>query len=178
MAMDLLGFLARGLGGDFASRMSGLTGPSWRRWWPWLLLALAAIGLLAILGGCTRTGTTDASKASAAAPAAAPRPAPGKLKLYFDEGSAAPSGDAARQLGGFIVYAKANPGARVSVSGYNEPSGDASANEELARNRALAIRNVLVGQGVSEDAVDMNKPLATTGVSQGRESWRVEVSIE
>ena len=145
-----------------------------RNWTPWILVALAVLGLLFLL---TRCGKEPAvTSGPVAAPAGAT--APGRVKVYFDAGSAAPAPQASSQLDAIVAYAKAHAGARVSVSGYNDPSGDAAANEELARNRALAIRNVLVGRGVSEDKVDMNKPLAATGVTEEREARRVEVSLQ
>ena len=138
----------------------------------WIIGALPAIGLLFLLTSCGKEPAVTVPVAAPAGPAA-----PGQVKLYFDVGSAAPAPEASAQLDAIVTYARANPGARVSVSGYNDPSGDAAANEELAKNRALAIRNVLVGRGVSEYSVDMDKPIVATGVTEGREVRRVEVSV-
>jgi cytochrome c oxidase subunit II len=122
--------------------------------------AALALGLLFLLAGCARETTAVPAVASVAA-------VPAPVNLYFDTDSAAPGADASGRLDGIVAYAKAHPAARVSVSGYNDPMG---------ANRALAIRNVLVGRGVSEDNVDRDKSIATTGAAGERES-RVEVSV-
>jgi hypothetical protein len=142
------------------------------RWVHWIVAALVALGLLFMV---TRCGRETPVPPVPGAPAVAT--APGTVKLYFDVGSAAPAADTAAQLSAIVAYARVNPGARVSVSGYNDPSGDAAANQELAKNRALAVRNVLVGAGVSEAQVDMDRPIVATGVAGDREARRVEVSV-
>jgi outer membrane protein OmpA-like peptidoglycan-associated protein len=141
------------------------------RWLPWIVAGLLALGLLFLL---TRCGKEPSALAPVAG--AVPATAPGQVKLTFNVGSAAPGADAAAQLGAIIAWAKARPGARVAVSGYNDPGGEAAASEELAKNRALAVRNVLIGQGVDEEHVDMSTPIKSTGGPEERES-RVEVSV-
>ncbi len=134
--------------------------------------ALVAAGLLFLLAGCG----ADTPDSTAQAPAPSASRAPGRVKLYFDVGSAAPAPGAAAQLDAIVAYAKSHPGARVSVSGYYDPNGDVSASEELAKNRALAVRNVLVGRGVPETSVDRDRPVV--GANGEREARRVEVSVE
>lgn len=133
--------------------------------------ALVSAVLSLLLASCGRQPAGTAPVTAAASTAM-----PGRVKLYFDVGSAAPDPGASTQLDAIVAYAKAHPGARVSVSGYNDPNGDAEANEELAKNRALAVRNVLVGRGVPETSVDRDRPVV--GANGEREARRVEVSIE
>jgi outer membrane protein OmpA-like peptidoglycan-associated protein len=102
---------------------------------------------------------------------------PANVELYFDTGSTAPEATTGIQLTEIADYAKANPSARVSVSGYHSPSGDAATNEEVARSRATAVRDVLLGLGVAESSIVLDKPLVTTGGGEERESRRVEVSV-
>jgi outer membrane protein OmpA-like peptidoglycan-associated protein len=133
-----------------------------------LLSTLVAIGLTFLLTDC---GKEPAATAIAVAPATG---APGPVRMYFDVESAAPAADASAQLNGVVAYAKAHRESRVTVAGYSDPSAAAPANEEMARNRALAIRNVLVGNGVDEIQVDFDQ--IATGRNGEREA-RVEVSI-
>ena len=67
---------------------------------------------------------------------------------------------------------------RLTVAGYHDRSGDAAANEELAKQRARAVRDLLVGAGVPEERIVMRKPLVTTGGANDREARRVEVATE
>jgi outer membrane protein OmpA-like peptidoglycan-associated protein len=131
-----------------------------------LLPMLLAMGLPLLLTHCSKEPA-----AAVATVASATTVAPGQVRLYFDEDSAAPASDASVQLNDIVAYAKAHQGSRVIVSGYSDPRAAAPANEEMARNRALAIRNVLVGRGVDEMQVDQ-----TIGGS-GERGARVEVTV-
>ena len=83
--------------------------------------------------------------------------------LYFDVGSADLPADSTGGLEPVVAYLKANPSTTAVVSGYHDPSGDAAANEELAKNRALAVQNALEGAGVEAARIDLEKPVVTTG---------------
>lgn len=136
------------------------------RWLPWVIGLLVLLLLLMFFPRCGR----DVN----APPAAA---VPASVELYFDVGSTAPDAGAATQLAPIAEYAKANPSSRVSVSGYHDPSGDAATNEDVARNRAKAVRDLLMGLGVAESSIVLDKPLVSTGGGEERESRRVEVSV-
>lgn len=148
--------------------------PGFLRWLPWIIGALLLLWLLSRCVGTRDVTPVQTTPAPVAAPAAA---VPGLATLYFDSGSAAPAADAASTLEAVAEYARANPTARLAVSGYHDPSGDAAVNEELARNRAEATRTVLVGLGVPEAQIDLQRPLVTTGGTEERASRRVEVAV-
>ncbi len=76
-------------------------------------------------------------------------------------------------------YLDANPGARVSVSGFVDATGDPVANEELARSRAQKVAAVLAAAGIAEDRIDMDKPadIVADGASYANDR-KVEVSIK
>jgi outer membrane protein OmpA-like peptidoglycan-associated protein len=50
-------------------------------------------------------------------------------------------------------------------------------NAELAKQRALAVRNALMGAGVAESSMELKKPEETTGSGNDAEARRVEVLI-
>ena len=81
-------------------------------------------------------------------PIAAPSWALRAPTLYFDVGSADLPADSTGGLEPIIAYLKANPSTTAVVSGYHDPSGDAAVNEELAKNRALAVQIALEGAGI------------------------------
>ncbi|HFC6393762.1 OmpA family protein [Neisseria bacilliformis] len=127
------------------------------------------------------------------APAAAPENAPapqqpaaaqdeakivaqgGVVKFYFATGkSDVPSG-AQEALKDVLVAALG--GKKVVVSGYHDNTGNATFNEELSKQRALAVRAVLQGFGVPDKQIELRKP-ENTEAGSGEEARRVEVFAE
>ncbi len=123
----------------------------------------------------------------AAAPAAAPAVAAaasddasvvvenGVVKFYFASGKADLAAGALVALGDAIAAAKA--GKRLVLSGFHDATGDPAFNAELAKQRALAVRDALVGAGVAETSLELKKPEQTTGTGNDAEARRVEVMI-
>lgn len=190
LASRLPEYVTRSLGwGTPASFASGLAQPvaaveperrSGNRWLPWVLAAIAAAILLSMLSRCQRKEVVPAASTPAvgtpAAPAAAA--APEAVKIYFDVASAVLPADAPAAIRPIAAFAAANPGARVAVSGFHSADGDPAVNDELAKNRAIAVRDALVGAGVSEAIVVLDEPMISTGSgADDPEGRRVEVSI-
>jgi len=123
----------------------------------------------------------------AAAPAAAPAMAAassddasvvvenGVVKFYFASGKADLASGAMVALGDAIAAAKA--GKQLVLSGFHDATGDPAFNAELAKRRALAVRDALVGAGVAESSLELKKPEQTTGTGNDAEARRVEVMI-
>ncbi|MGL5001455.1 MAG: sodium-translocating pyrophosphatase, partial [Casimicrobium sp.] len=80
-----------------------------------------------------------------AAPAAAPATKPAAAKLYFASGKIDTPPDAAKMLEPVIAYLKANKDAKAAISGFHDSTGNQATNEELAKNRAKAVRELLKG---------------------------------
>ena len=128
------------------------------------------------------TPTTQMA-ASAAAPALAAASSDdasvvvenGVVKFYFASGKADLAPGALVALGDAISAAKA--GKRLVLSGFHDATGDPAFNAELAKQRALAVRDALVGAGVAESSMELNKPEQTTGTGNDAEARRVEVMI-
>jgi outer membrane protein OmpA-like peptidoglycan-associated protein len=117
---------------------------------------------------------TDCGPAPAAAPVA-PIPA---ANLYFDVDKSDLPTDTAEKLVPIVAYLNANPTAMAVISGYHDPTGNREHNLELAKNRALAVRDFLVKSGVAEGRFDMAKPIETTGSGDLQEARRVEVGVK
>jgi outer membrane protein OmpA-like peptidoglycan-associated protein len=180
----------------------------WPRWLTWLLIALAVIALFFLLRGCIaerQTATTDAasgeatlsteanlagagSDASAGTGAAVPAGAgvvsgvkdnKPMLTVYFESGQSAVSNDMATAAGTLKAYLDANPGSKLAVSGYNDPSGNAALNAELSKKRAQGVAAALAAAGIPESAVELVKPADTTSASVTPEqARRVEVTVK
>ena len=128
---------------------------------------------------------------SAPAPAPALAPAPGSeasaasvasasgrvVKIYFGSEKASLPQSGARSLAGVAKYLKANPGAKASVSGFHDPSGNLANNQKLAQRRAHAVALALLKLGVNKDRIVLQKPAQTTGTGKPQEARRVEVSV-
>jgi photosynthetic reaction center cytochrome c subunit len=101
------------------------------------------------------------------------------LILYFAVDSAQLHGAAPDALTLVAEKLKANPKARASISGYHSASGERSHNQELAKQRAVAIAAVLEGAGIGADRVLLVKPLVVQGNVAGEDpaARRVEVVI-
>jgi len=97
--------------------------------------------------------------------------------VLFEVGRAELPADIMRLLGPSLRAAQANPGSRLVLSGYHDASGDAAANAELAKQRALAVREALVAAGIPEQRIELAKPVATLGGSDATLARRVEVTL-
>lgn len=119
---------------------------------------------------------TTAPAASAAADSASFKVEGGVVKFYFATGKAdlasganAALADVAKGVAG---------GKKAVVSGYTDSTGDAAKNEELAKQRAMAVRDALKAAGVAEDKIDLKKPEVLTGSGTNADARRVEVALQ
>ncbi|MBX3610350.1 MAG: OmpA family protein [Hydrogenophaga sp.] len=161
------------------------------------VVAVVLIALIVlIIGGVLGLGVFSArggkapkadGKPAMAAPAATTAPAPasasdasvvvdnGVVKFYFATGKADLAAGALGALAEAIEAAKG--GARLVISGFHDATGDPAFNAELAKQRAFAVRDALVGAGVAETSLELKKPEVTTGSGADAEARRVEVVI-
>ncbi len=125
------------------------------------------------------TTTPPPAVAATSAPAAAAAPAIVMIdvvKLYFVTGKADLPADAASKLAPLTDKVKGGTG-KVKVSGYHDATGDLAQNQELAKQRAIVVRDYLKSVGIAEDRIELAKPALTTGSGDEAEARRVEVSV-
>lgn len=113
-----------------------------------------------------------------AAPATAAGGTAPKAVIYFSSGKADISAEASEKVGEVIAYLKAHPERKAVISGYHDPRGNKAANEELAKNRAKSVRELLRAAGIEEARIEMRQPVETTGDGSLAEARRVELSVE
>jgi outer membrane protein OmpA-like peptidoglycan-associated protein len=102
-----------------------------------------------------------------------------KLSVYFDTAKADVAPDFATVAAPIKAYVDANPGARLAVSGYNDPRGDPAFNAELSKNRAQNVKAALVALGVPEGVIDLEKPAETTDATTTFENARrVDIMVK
>lgn len=136
-----------------------------------LVIALAILISVFTMGIAAGTAISQ-SGTKAAAQKSAPL-----TRLYFDLGKADLPPDAAAALAPYVIAAR-DKHRTIVVSGYHDASGDAAANEELAKQRAFAVRDLLAGAGVPAERIDLRKPTLTTGDGDAREARRVEIALQ
>lgn len=142
-----------------------------------LVIALAIVVALATIGIAAGTVIGNVGKKPAAAASAQRVSATdeNRARLYFELGSSELPVDALTRVAPLL---KAAPdGSRFTVSGFHDASGDAAANAELAKQRALAVRDLLTNAGVAPERIELHKPALTTGGADPREARRVEVTL-
>jgi K(+)-stimulated pyrophosphate-energized sodium pump len=116
----------------------------------------------------------------AAVAAAAPAPAVVALPatvIYFAKDKFDMPIGADQKLVDVVAFLNANANAKAVLSGFHDPSGNLSHNEELAHNRARSVRTALETAGIVKDRVVMQKPAVTAGGGAPEEARRVEVSV-
>lgn len=101
------------------------------------------------------------------------------LKVYFDTGKTEVAKEFGDKTKDIMAYLKDNAGAKVIVSGYNDPTGNAAANAKLSKNRAKGVAAALKAAGAADDRVVLEKPADTTSGAKlsNAEARRVEVTI-
>ena len=99
----------------------------------------------------------------------------GVVKFYFATGRSDLAPGAAQALQQAVAAAKG--GAHLRVSGYHDATGSAAKNAELAKQRALAVRQALLDQGVPEGNIELVKPAELVGATDPSEARRVDVIV-
>jgi len=69
------------------------------------------------------------------------------------------------------------PGKYVVEIGYADKTGNAAANVELAKKRAIAVRDELVKLGVEPRRVQLAPPVSVTGAGSDDQARRVDISV-
>ena len=178
-------------------------------WLKWLLLAaLLAALLFFLLKSCSgqqatpvvepeaatvdagTTATTEPEPAAATAETAVAAPAGagvtagernGKpmLTVYFDTGKSDVTADLAAASAKVKAFVAANAGAKLGVSGFNDPTGNAAANAELSKKRAQAVGKALEATGIPAASIEMVKPAESTDTKvDNTAARRVEVVVQ
>jgi len=100
--------------------------------------------------------------------------------LYFGVGSFALAGDQAKGLEQLVSTMSQQPTATVMVSGYHSATGELASNQELAKQRAFAVRDALVAAGIPAARVKLDKPQQTEASLGGEDpaARRVEVKLQ
>ena len=97
--------------------------------------------------------------------------------IHFESASAALPADAQQALTTVVEALKAVEGRRVLLAGYHDPTGNIDFNRDLAKRRALGVRDALIAQGIPAQRIILRKPEQTTGSGNNAEARRVEILL-
>ncbi|MES2229014.1 MAG: sodium-translocating pyrophosphatase [Pseudomonadota bacterium] len=144
------------------------------------IVALLIVPLLpagaVVTGAAAPAVPTAASAAAPAADVASFKVENGVVKFYFASGKAELATGAEGALADVAKGVAA--GKKAVVSGYTDSTGDAAKNEELAKQRAMAVGAALKTAGVPDDKVELKKPETLTGSGGNAQARRVEVALQ
>lgn len=135
--------------------------------------AAAPVALAAPVSKPLPTGTATAQAASDAASVSVEQ---GVVKFYFASGKADLAPGAGQALADVVKGAQS--GRKVVVSGYHDASGNPAQNAELAKRRALAVRQALLAAGTAESRIELKKPEPVATSGSDAEARRVEIGLQ
>ena len=100
--------------------------------------------------------------------------------VFFAVGSSVLTDEAAKQLDAVLQGLSSNESAKATISGFHSASGDLSKNQELAKQRAMAVRDLLKARGIAADRVLLEKPQSAEANLAGEDpqARRVDVAIK
>ncbi len=137
-----------------------------------LLVAATALALW----GC-QTPPQTANQASAGAPAALPE---GKARyvVFFTPWSSRLQAGAHAVIG-YAAHKIVNDGhVRVTVTGYTDPNGKDEDNKKLSAERARAVADGLVSNGVDRNLIDMKSFGSVGYVADSVEGRRAVITVD
>ena len=97
--------------------------------------------------------------------------------IHFESASATLPADAQKAIATVVEALKAAEGRRVLLAGYHDPTGNIDFNRDLAKRRALGVRDALIAQGIPAQRIILRKPEQTTGSGNNAEARRVEILL-
>ena len=100
------------------------------------------------------------------------------VKFYFESGKAELPAGAEGELAKVVAKLAEDPSRLVLLSGYHDETGGAAVNAEVAKARAVAVKDALIAAGLAADKVKMRKPAVTLGGTDPAEARRVEVRVQ
>jgi len=98
------------------------------------------------------------------------------LVVHFAKGKSVLDDEALRLLKGFAPPMKggSNP---IDVTGYVDRNGNYAANADLAKRRAIAVRDALLAEGLPSERVRLQTPRDIVGSGSDDEARRVEIAV-
>lgn len=155
-----------------------------RGWLPWAVAAsVAALAVLLMMNRGNERGVNQTAGTTQGV--VSPEPAaPDRIRLasseptkvYFKSGEAAIDSVDREKIASIAQSAKGQD-RNLAVTGYTDATGDMNHNLELAKDRADAVKDALVAEGVAESKIVMDPPATVTGSGTEDEARRVDIAV-
>lgn len=150
----------------------------------WLITEGLNNGDKVVVDGGVRLSQGAPVKAAAFVPRTPPPAAPAKAvaapaaaaHIFFPSGSATLDTGAQRAVR-IASAAYVGIGTQINITGYADKTGNYAANVELAKKRAQAVRDELVGLGVEARRIVLVPPATVTGTGTDDQARRVDISV-
>jgi outer membrane protein OmpA-like peptidoglycan-associated protein len=103
--------------------------------------------------------------------------------IFFDFNSAVLKAASLTELNKLLEMLRENTGLRIRISGHTDNVGDAAYNKKLSTDRALAVRDFLISNGIDAGRIEYEgfgdtKPVASNASEAGRKkNRRTEVTV-
>ena len=150
-------------------------------WLPWMLLGLAALTGLLLWRALSLPTVPPTPVAQVPAPVKAMVAECGfPAKVYFEVDQSVVGPEDLKVIREAAACIK-EKGLKVDITGYTDKTGDVEHNLELAKNRAKAVQDALVVEGVAMETITLKPPMfytivGTTGTGSPAEARRVEIN--
>lgn len=151
---------------------------------PWLPWAVAAgVAVLGVMFFVNRTSEYQDAPGGAVQIAEVPQDATplrvaeaDTTKVYFELGDASIDQEDRQRIADMAQSARSSDRS-VAITGYTDRTGNELQNAELAKNRAMAVREALVDEGVQEERIVMDPPRNVTGEGTDDDARRVDIDM-
>lgn len=121
--------------------------------------------------------SSSGSPASASGAASPLQVVPAAVSVFFEEGVTTVESADGEKLAPLARHAR-EAGVSLRVSGFHSKTGSVQRNAEIAKERAVAVRALLIELGVAADRVILDKPRETLSEEDNRRARRVDVGID
>ena len=104
-------------------------------------------------------------------------------RINFATGSASLTNESTEQVKNIAEILRAFPNVHFKVGGYTDNTGDAKLNQKLSQDRANAVMNAIVAQGIDKKRLEAEgygdlHPVATNDTEEGRaENRRIAIRV-
>lgn len=146
----------------------------------WFISEGLQVGDQLVVDGAQRLSQGATPKVTAfvpkpGAPPLSAAPPPARITVQFATGQAALSPQSLEILNRASLGMK-GPTGLIDITGFTDRSGSRSANVDLAKRRAIAVRDALLAAGVAPERLRLKPPLEITGSGSDADARRVEIT--
>lgn len=150
-------------------------------WLPWAVAAgVAALALMLLVNRTDDRADVQTARTAPPADARGERAQTAttdtSTRVYFDTGETTIDGEDRIRIASIAETARSQ-NREVAVTGYTDRTGDRAQNQEIAKERAVAVRDALVAEGVAESKIVLDPPAEVTGTGGDEEARRVDIDM-